>query len=38
MAARVKSDRRNITKQDIFLKARMLSEGVRVEIEEAPPG
>jgi len=38
MAGRVKADHRNITKQDVFLKARMLSEGVRVEIKEAPPG
>jgi hypothetical protein len=36
---RAKADHRNISKRDIFLKARMLSEGVRVEmIREPPPG
>jgi hypothetical protein len=34
----VKADHRNISKRDVFLKARMLSEGVRVEMEEVPPG
>jgi hypothetical protein len=38
MARRVKADHRKVSKQDIFLKARMLSEGVRVEMREAPPG
>jgi len=31
-------DRRRISREDILLKARMISEGVRVEIEKTPPG
>jgi hypothetical protein len=38
MAVRVKADRRRITREDILLKARMISEGVRVKMEQAPPG
>lgn len=38
MARWLKADRRRITREDIFLKARMISEGVRVKMGEAPPG
>jgi hypothetical protein len=34
----MKSDRRRITREDVLLKARMISEGVRVKIEKVPPG
>ena len=30
------TEKRNITKKDIFLKARLLSEGVRIEVEKPP--
>ena len=30
------SEKRNITKEDIFLKARMLSEGVRIKVKKPP--
>jgi hypothetical protein len=30
------SEKRNITKEDIFLKARMLSEGVRIKVKKQP--
>ena len=30
------TDKRNITKEDIFLKARMLSEGIRLKVKKQP--
>ncbi len=30
------TEKRNITKEDIFLKARILSEGVRIQVKKAP--
>lgn len=30
------TEKRNITKEDIFLKARILSEGIRVKVKKQP--
>jgi hypothetical protein len=30
------SEKRNITKEDIFLKARILSEGIRLKVKKSP--
>ena len=38
MADRARGDHRKVTKEDVLLKSRMLSEGVRLDIKEAPPG
>jgi len=38
MGNRDRKDRRNVTREDIFLKSRMLSEGVQIDLKETPAG